>query len=52
MREAETFMSGMVTMGLIIAGVFFFRFWSRTQDRLFALFGIAFWLMAAPPLVS
>lgn len=28
-----------------IAGLFFFRFWARTRDRLFALFAIAFWVL-------
>lgn len=46
MLEAEIFLSGMVTMGLLIAGLFFFRFWSRTRDRLFAIFGVAFVLIA------
>lgn len=27
-------------------GLFFFRFWRQSHDRLFALFGIAFWLLA------
>ena len=46
MVQAETFLSGMATMGLLIAGLFFFRFWARTRDRLFAIFGVAFWLIA------
>jgi hypothetical protein len=46
MPRLESFMSGMVMMGFVIAGLFFFRFWSRTHDRLFAIFGVAFWLMA------
>ncbi len=52
MEQAEAFLSGMVTMGFLLSGLFFFRFWSRTRDRLFALFGIAFWLMAANQVVS
>lgn len=43
----HTFFSGMVTMGFLIAGLFFLRFWWRTQDKLFAVFAIAFWLFAA-----
>jgi len=46
MQRVESFMSGMAMMGFIIAGLFFFRFWSRTRDRLFAIFGVAFFLMA------
>jgi hypothetical protein len=29
-----------------INGVFFFRFWRESRDRLFWLFGAAFWLLA------
>lgn len=40
------FMSGLVTMGFLIAGLFFFRFWRRTGDGLFAAFAGAFVLLA------
>ena len=40
------FLHGMVTMGFIIAGLFFLRFWRRTKDRLFVVFALAFWLLA------
>lgn len=40
------FLSGMVAMGFLAAGVFFLRFWRRTGDTLFAAFGIAFLLLA------
>lgn len=40
------FMSGMTTMGFLIAGLFFFRFWWRTSDALFVYFGIAFSMLA------
>lgn len=40
------FFHGMVTMGFIIAGLFFLRFWRRTRDRLFVVFALAFWLLA------
>ena len=36
------FFSGMVTMGFATAALFFFRFWWRTRDSLFAIFAIAF----------
>jgi hypothetical protein len=44
--EGPIFLGGMVTMGFIIAGLFFFRFWRRTRDWLFVTFGVAFWLFA------
>ena len=44
---APVFVAGMVTMGFLIAGLFFFRFWQRTKDWLFVAFGVAFWLFAA-----
>ncbi len=40
------FVSGMITMGYVVAGVFFLRFWVRTRDLLFGAFAIAFWLLA------
>ena len=41
------FVSGLITMGFVIAGVFFLKFWMRTRDALFAAFALAFWLLAA-----
>jgi len=41
------FMSGAVTMGFLVASIFFLRFWQGTADRLFLAFAIAFALMAA-----
>ena len=41
------FVSGLITMGFLIAGLFFLRFWTRTRDLLFAAFAAAFWLLAA-----
>ena len=40
------FMSGAVTLGFIVAAVFFLRFWHRTDDRLFLAFAAAFALLA------
>ncbi|WP_181700863.1 DUF5985 family protein [Chthonobacter albigriseus] len=40
------FVSGLITMGFLVAGLFFIRFWFRTNDGLFAAFGAAFWLLA------
>jgi hypothetical protein len=40
------FISGMITMGYVVAGIFFLRFWRDTRDRLFAMFGVAFFILA------
>lgn len=40
------FLSGAITMGFIVAAVFFLRFWRRTRDRFFFAFAIAFLLLA------
>ena len=34
-----------VTMGFVVAGLFFLRFWKRTGDSLFLAFALAFWLL-------
>lgn len=39
------FLSGLVTGGFLIAGLFFLRFWRRTNDSLFLWFALAFWLL-------
>lgn len=41
------FVSGLITMGFLVSGLFFIRFWTRTRDPLFAAFAAAFWLLAA-----
>ena len=47
-----TFLSGMTTMGYLIAGLFFFRFWWRTRDRLFVFFGVSFCILAISQTLS
>jgi hypothetical protein len=42
-----TFIYGMITMGYIVSGLFFLKFWSRGRDPLFMIFALAFWLLAA-----
>jgi hypothetical protein len=44
-------LSGAIIMGNLVAGLFFFRFWKRTRDRLFAMFGAAFWMLAVNRMV-
>jgi hypothetical protein len=46
MRVEVVFLSGMATMGFLVGGLFFMRFWWRTHDRLFLAFGAAFLLFA------
>ncbi|HYD24852.1 MAG TPA: DUF5985 family protein [Croceibacterium sp.] len=40
------FLSGAITMGFLVCGLFFWRFWSRTRDSLFLWFAVAFWLLS------
>jgi hypothetical protein len=40
------FLFGAIFMGFALAGLFFFRFWRRTGDRLFLMFALAFGLLA------
>ncbi|MBS0298073.1 MAG: hypothetical protein JSR45_17365 [Proteobacteria bacterium] len=49
MRSAQeiAFLGGMIAMGYVVAGLFFFRFWRRTRDALFVVFSLAFCLMGA-----
>jgi hypothetical protein len=39
--------TGALTMGFVVAGVFFLRFWRDTKDRLFGFFALAFFVLAA-----
>ena len=40
------FLSGALTLGFLVAGLFFARFWVRTRERLFLAFAAAFLLLA------
>lgn len=40
------FMSGALTLGFLVAALFFLRFWRKTSDRLFLAFAVAFVLLA------
>ncbi|HET9424185.1 MAG TPA: DUF5985 family protein [Gemmatimonadaceae bacterium] len=37
--------SGMLAMGFFVASTFFYRFWRRTRDTLFAYFAASFFLL-------
>lgn len=39
------FSSGAITMGFLVAGLFFLRFWKSTRDSLFLWFAAAFALL-------
>lgn len=45
------FLSGMITMGFLLGGLFFLKFWARSRDVLFLIFAMAFWLLAATQLL-
>jgi Family of unknown function (DUF5985) len=46
------FLSGAVTLGFLVAAGFFFRFWRKTDDRLFLAFAAAFALFALNQLLA
>ena len=39
------FLSGAIMMGCFVVATFFWRFWRRTTDRLFAWFALCFFLL-------
>jgi xanthine/uracil permease len=43
--ELNQFLLGAIVLGCGVAGLFFLRFWRRTRDRLFLIFGVAFWTL-------
>ena len=45
------FLSGALTMGYLVATLFFLRFWRESRDRLFAFFAAAFFLLATQRLL-
>ncbi|MFL6234182.1 MAG: DUF5985 family protein [Thermoanaerobaculia bacterium] len=40
------FLNGVAAAGSLGVGLFFLRLWRETRDRFFALFGLAFWILA------
>lgn len=45
------FLFGMVAMACVVIGLYFFKFYMRTKDRLLAYFGVGFWLLAIERLI-
>lgn len=43
----SNFLSGAITMGFLLGGLFFLRFWRETRDQLFLTFAVSFWLLGA-----
>jgi hypothetical protein len=41
------FLSGLITAGFLVSGLFFIRFWVRSGEPLFLTFAAAFVLLAA-----
>ena len=46
MSMLPPFLSGAIMALCLVAALFFARFWSRTRDRLFAIFSFSFFLLA------
>lgn len=44
-NDLMIFLSGAITFGFLVAGLFFGRFWRRTRDGLFLAFAAAFVLL-------
>lgn len=45
------FLSGAITFGFLVAGLFFLGFWKRTGDSLFLAFATAFGLLGLTQLI-
>lgn len=45
MKPLVYFLSGAITMGFGVVGLFFWRFWREARDRLFVYFSLAFWIL-------
>lgn len=46
------YLGGAATLGYLVAGTFFLRFWRRTGDRLFLAFAVAFALLSVNQILS
>lgn len=45
MESLLQFTAGAITMGFLVAGLFFLRFWRATREGLFLSFALAFFLL-------
>jgi hypothetical protein len=46
------YLGGAVTLGYLVAGIFFLRFWRKTGDRLFFAFAVAFTLLSVNQILA
>lgn len=44
-------LSGAIMMACFVAGLFFFKFWRKTNDKLFFMFALAFWMLSLERMV-
>lgn len=44
--EISALLSGAIATAYLVAGLYFFRFWKDSADRLFIIFALAFWLLS------
>ena len=51
MNDIYALMSGGIAVGCWVAGLFFLRFGRKTHDRLFYIFGVAFWMLSAERII-
>ena len=47
MARLVPFLNGATAALAFVSALFFFRFWQRTSDRFFAIFGLAFVVLGA-----
>ena len=45
MSPAGYFLSGAVTLGFWVIGLYFWKFWRESGDRFFSYFCFAFWIL-------
>ncbi|HEY9839214.1 MAG: DUF5985 family protein [Candidatus Sericytochromatia bacterium] len=46
MMQLNLFMLGAIAMALVVAGLYFLKFWRQTRDSLFLVFALSFWVEA------
>lgn len=47
MNDFSIFLTGGTATACLAIGLYFLRYWTRTGDRFFLIFGLAFWVFAA-----